>query len=60
MLHPVLHIWSKTVTALTAETLLELFQEAVDLRPGSSHRHLVSEPGGLVFAVRAAALGRTG
>ena len=55
-----LHVWSKTVTALTAETLLELFQGAVDLRPGSSHRHLVSEPGGLVFAVRAAALGRTG
>ena len=25
--------WSKTVTALTAETVLELFQEAVDLRP---------------------------
>jgi len=33
MLHPVLHVWSKAVTALTAETLLELFQEAVDLRP---------------------------
>jgi hypothetical protein len=33
MLHPVMHVWSKTVTALTAETLLELFQEAVDLRP---------------------------
>lgn len=33
MLHPVMHVWSKTVTALTAETLLGLFQEAVDLRP---------------------------
>ena len=33
MLHPVMHVWSKTVTPLTAETLLELFQEAVDLRP---------------------------
>jgi hypothetical protein len=33
MLHPVMHVWNKTVTALTAETLLELFQEAVDLRP---------------------------
>ena len=33
MLHPVLHVWSKAVTALTAEKLLELFQEAVDLRP---------------------------
>jgi len=34
MLHPVnFHPWTKTVTALTAETLLELFQEAVDLRP---------------------------
>ena len=32
-LHPVMHVWSKTVTALTAETLLGLFQEAVDLRP---------------------------
>ena len=33
MLRPVMHVWSKTVTTLTAETLLELFQEAVDLRP---------------------------
>jgi hypothetical protein len=33
MVHPVLHVSSKAVTALTAETLLELFQEAVDLRP---------------------------
>jgi hypothetical protein len=33
MLHPVMHVWSKTVTPLTAETLLELFQEAVDLQP---------------------------
>jgi len=36
MLHPMLHVWSKAVTALTAETLLELFQEAVDLRPPDS------------------------
>jgi hypothetical protein len=28
-----MHVWSKTVTALTSETLLGLFQEAVDLRP---------------------------
>ncbi|MBV9024253.1 MAG: protein kinase [Streptomycetaceae bacterium] len=33
MLHPALHVWSKTVETLTAETLLELFKEAVDLRP---------------------------
>ncbi len=33
MIHPAMHVWSKTVTALTAETVLELFQEAVDLRP---------------------------
>ncbi len=33
MLRPVMHVWSKKVTPLTAETLLELFQEAVDLRP---------------------------
>jgi hypothetical protein len=33
MIHPVMHVWSKTVTPLTAETVLELFQEAVDLRP---------------------------
>ena len=34
MLHSVmLHPWTKTVTPVTAETLLELFQEAVDLRP---------------------------
>ena len=33
MLRPVMHVWSKTVTTLTAETLLELFQQALDLRP---------------------------
>ena len=33
MLRPVMHVWSKTVTTLTAETLLVLFQQAVDLRP---------------------------
>ncbi|MCZ4098061.1 serine/threonine-protein kinase [Streptomyces sp. H39-C1] len=33
MLHPALHVWNKTVEVLTAETLLNLFQEAVDLRP---------------------------
>jgi hypothetical protein len=33
MIHPVMHVWSKTVVPLTAETALELFQEAVDLRP---------------------------
>jgi hypothetical protein len=37
MLHPVMfHPWTKAVTPLTAETLLELFQEAVDLRPPDS------------------------
>ena len=36
MIHPGMHLWSKTVTPLTAETLLELFQEAVDLRPSDS------------------------
>jgi hypothetical protein len=34
MIHPAMfHPWIKTVTLLTAETLLGLFQEAVDLRP---------------------------
>lgn len=33
MLRPVRHVWSKTVTTLTAETLLELFREAVALPP---------------------------
>lgn len=34
MIHPAMfHPWTKTVTLLTAETLLGLFQEAVDLRP---------------------------
>ena len=34
MIHPVmLHAWTKTVVPLTAETALELFREAVDLRP---------------------------
>ncbi|MFJ1652683.1 protein kinase [Streptomyces sp. NPDC088337] len=33
MLNSVMHVWSKTVEILTVETLLELFKEAVDLRP---------------------------
>jgi hypothetical protein len=33
MLHPAMHVWSKDVTALTPESLLGLFQEAVHLRP---------------------------
>jgi len=33
MIHPAIHVWSKTSVALTAETALGLFQEAVDLRP---------------------------
>lgn len=33
MIHPVMHVWDKTVVALTTDTALELFQEAVDLRP---------------------------
>jgi hypothetical protein len=32
MLRPVMHVWSKTFTTLAAETLPELFQQAVDLR----------------------------
>ncbi|MDH6222809.1 hypothetical protein [Streptomyces pseudovenezuelae] len=37
MLHSALHVWSKTTESLTAETLLGLFKEAVDLRaPDSS------------------------
>lgn len=32
MLGPLTHVWSKTVTTLTVETLLELFQEGFDLR----------------------------
>lgn len=30
---PGIHVWSKTVAQLTSEALLELFQEAVNLRP---------------------------
>jgi serine/threonine protein kinase len=33
MIHPGLHVWNKTVVPLTANAALELFQEAVDLRP---------------------------
>ncbi len=33
MIHPAMHVWHKTAVALTADAALELFQEAVDLRP---------------------------
>ena len=36
MLKPVMHVWRKTTATLTAEAVLELFQEAVDLRPPDS------------------------
>ena len=45
MIHPVmLHVWSKTVTPLTAETALELFQEAVDLQPPDPRTGLYPPP----------------
>lgn len=33
MIHPAMHVWQKAVVQLTAQTLLDLFREAVDLRP---------------------------
>jgi serine/threonine protein kinase len=36
MIHPALHIWQKAVVGLTPETFLDLFREAVDLRPPDS------------------------
>jgi hypothetical protein len=33
MVHSAMHAWQKAVVPLTAETLLDLFREAVDLRP---------------------------
>ena len=33
MIHSGMHVWSKTITPLTPTTALELFKEAVDLRP---------------------------
>jgi hypothetical protein len=33
MIHTALHAWQKAVVQLTSETLLDLFREAVDLRP---------------------------
>lgn len=33
MVNPAVHVWQKDVRPLTATTLLELFREAVDLRP---------------------------
>jgi hypothetical protein len=33
MIHPAMHVWSKTVIPFTADTALELFKEAVDLQP---------------------------
>ncbi|MFE1852162.1 hypothetical protein [Streptomyces sp. NPDC059489] len=40
MLHPAMHVWSKTIETLTPETLLELFEEAVELRPPDSRTGL--------------------
>lgn len=40
MLQPARHVWTKTVMPLTVDTALQLFQEAIDLRPPSPHtRH---------------------
>jgi hypothetical protein len=33
MVNPAMHVWQKSVVQLTAETLLDVFREAVDLRP---------------------------
>ncbi len=33
MVHTAMHVWQKSVEQLTAKTLLDLFREAVDLRP---------------------------
>ena len=33
MINPAMHVWQKSVEQLTAETLLDAFREAVDLRP---------------------------
>lgn len=33
MVHPAMNVWQKAVVQLTAETLLDLFREAVNLRP---------------------------
>jgi len=57
MIHPVMHVWSKTTTPLTPRSALELFQEAVDLSPPthapasgqeptrpSNHQNVVSGP----------------
>jgi hypothetical protein len=33
MVNPAMHVWQKSVAQLTPEALLELFREAVDLRP---------------------------
>jgi Protein kinase domain len=33
MVNPAMHVWQKSVVQLTPETLLDLFREAIDLRP---------------------------
>lgn len=33
MVNPAMHVWQKSIEQLTAKTLLDLFREAVDLRP---------------------------
>lgn len=33
MIHPAMHVWQKSVELLTSETMLGLFQEAVELQP---------------------------
>jgi serine/threonine protein kinase len=35
MIHTATHAWSKTVIPLTSDTALELFREAIDLRPSA-------------------------
>jgi hypothetical protein len=37
-----IHPWAMTIAPLTSQVLLELFQEAVHLRPSASHSRLTS------------------
>lgn len=33
MIHPAMHVWQKAVVSLIIEAMLDLFREAVELRP---------------------------
>lgn len=33
MVHPAMHVWQKTVTALNSDEVLNLFKDAIELRP---------------------------